>query len=63
MKNFSVTLAPTCGFENVVIVKADYFRLEGGALIFRNSKVGNQYPEVTRCFAAGVWQEVEPVHD
>ena len=63
MKKFDVALMPTNGFEKGVIVEADYFRIEAGVLIFRNSKIGNQYPEVVHCFAAGVWQEVEPVHE
>lgn len=60
MRKFDVALMPTNGFEKGVIVEADYFRIEAGALIFRN---GIDCPEVVHCFAAGVWQEVEPVHE
>ena len=63
MRKFDVVALVTNGFAKNVMVEADYFRIEGGALIFRNSKIGNQYPEVVHCFAAGVWQEVEPVHE
>ena len=46
-----------------VLVEADYFRIQDGALIFRNKMIGNHYPEVVHVFAAGVWLAVEPAHD
>lgn len=44
-------------------VDADYFRIEAGVLIFRNTGHGNNYPEAVHVFAAGVWAEVEPLHE
>ena len=51
-----------------VVVHSDYFKIEGGALIFRNAarrcnmgyQHSPQYPEVVRAFAHGVWRDVAP---
>lgn len=48
------------------IVEADYYRIEGGALIFRNNARhanNNGYPQTVHVFAAGIWAEVEDFHD
>lgn len=38
-------------------VGATYFKVENGALVFRNS--GHPYPETVKVFAAGQWASVE----
>jgi hypothetical protein len=44
--------------KSYVIVKADYFRLEGGHLVFRDNSRCGSYPETHRAFAPGMWSEV-----
>lgn len=40
------------------VVTADYHRVEGGALIFRNNGRRGGYPETVHVFAPGIWAEV-----
>lgn len=49
--------------SDITMVEADYFRIVDGALIFRNSSRGNNYPEAVHVFASGTWAEVEPDHE
>jgi hypothetical protein len=64
MKEFTVTLPwRTEGLTaDDQIIIADYFKIEGGALIFRNSRFRNGdnegYPECVHVFAAGEWSQV-----
>jgi hypothetical protein len=65
MKEFSVTLPRQAGATwDHQIVTADYFKIENGALIFRNSRFRNGdnegYPECVHVFAAGEWTQVRP---
>jgi hypothetical protein len=60
---FRVTTPDTSAFGRAMqrfeYVHADYFRIEGGALVFRNSPRGrDQYPRAIHVFAAGAWSEV-----
>lgn len=69
MSKFTVTYLPNNHLElqpSVDIVEADYYRVEGGALVFRTyARQGhdNGYPHTVHTFAAGVWAEVEDFHD
>ena len=59
MKQFQVTkeIPRTYGFDfNHEIINADYMKLEGGHLIFRQ-EVRHSYPETIRVFAPGSWTE------
>lgn len=40
-------------------VYADYAKLEGGVLIFRNNGKNGEYPQLVMCYAAGHWTSVE----
>lgn len=42
-------------------VLADYFRIEGGVLTFREVNPQQGYPIFVKCFAAGAWTIVENV--
>jgi hypothetical protein len=39
-------------------LQADYHRIVDGALIFRNYRGPDQYPETVHVFAAGHWMEM-----
>lgn len=61
---FQVTYLPIRAERDVVIVRtaivdADYYKVEGGALIFRTYANRTQYPDAAHTFAAGVWAEVK----
>lgn len=56
LKKFKVRLI---GQKRPVIVEAGYMRIDGGALWFRNPNYNSGYPQMVRCFACGVWQDVE----
>ena len=51
-------------FTKSEIVKADYFRIEGGCLIFRNQRKNPYlYPETLKVYASGSWQTVELIRE
>lgn len=60
MKQFQVTTEPQYphgfGPRDHEIISADYMKLEGGHLIFRQ-EVRHSYPETIRVFAPGSWIE------
>ena len=62
---FKVTLVQTHIFGGartapvVREIEAEYFRVEGGALVFRNpARNQNEYPKTVHVFAPGMWIEV-----
>ena len=58
LKTFKVRLI---GKKRPTTVVAEYMRIDdNGVLWFRNQSVPyGGYPEMVRCFARGVWQDVE----
>lgn len=52
-----VYITITGSLRSSVEVEADYFKIEGGNVIFRNAVRGS-YPDVVRVFAAGHWHEI-----
>jgi hypothetical protein len=53
---FSVKVA---GMKKRLAVEADYFRIDCGTLVFRNTNPHGGYPCMVRCFAAGMWVDVQ----
>ena len=56
-KQFEVMLASGPS----VMIFADYFTMDRGALCFRNS--GSPYPETVTVFAPGAWSRVDIVRE
>jgi hypothetical protein len=52
---FSVKVA---SMKKRVTVEADYFRIDAGTLVFRNTNPYG-YPYMVRCFASGMWVDVQ----
>lgn len=53
-----ICCAPGTGRRHTVKVTAEYYRVQDGALIFRNSRGESQYPETVHVFAPGYWLQV-----
>lgn len=56
MRHFLVSLPD----QTKAHVRADYFKIETGTLVFRNvTRATDGYPTFVKCFAAGAWSTVE----
>lgn len=49
------------GRQKAQTVDADYFRIDGGVLTFRNANPQQGYPMFVKAFAAGVWTMIENI--